>query len=304
MNATPQKFLECIAEAENGVLTEKPNEVVTGFAGTKLTGLIQRLVAAIGGDYLEVGVFQGSSLLNTAYSNPDIKCYGIDNFDFFDPKSENKNMVIDRAKQLDISNYEIIDKDFEIGLKEFDGKIGTYFIDGPHDYRSQLMCLAYGVSILEDGGCMVVDDANYPHVRQATADFLHMYPEYKLVFEAYTNCHPHNMTPDQISSARDGWWDGVHLIVHDPEDLFEGITPAIPHNSRFVRDHHVQIVSHAPVATEAAMLMASLSKPWRLPKSIVRYMRARRALTSEIKGKFLTCNTDSSSLSQNTATIK
>lgn len=31
----------------------------------------------------------------------------------------------------------LIDKDFEEALLNFDRKVGVYFVDGPHDYRSQ-----------------------------------------------------------------------------------------------------------------------------------------------------------------------
>lgn len=304
MTANHQEILNCISEAEQGVITDAPNEILTGFAGDKLTGLIQRITKLINKDYLEVGVFQGSSLLNTAYCNPGIHCYGIDNFDFFDPAGSNKALVIDRAKKLNVHNYTIIDEDFEVGLKKFEGKVGVYFIDGPHDYRSQFICLAYGRSILEEGGCMIVDDANYAHVRQATADFIYLYPEYKLVFESYTGLHPVNMDDVQKAAAKKGWWDGVHLIVHDPDDKFDGLVPDTPHNSQFIRDHHVHIVSHAAVATEAAMLMASISKPWNLPKSIVRYVKARRSLASEIRGRYSTCNTNSGDLQTRVSGIK
>ncbi|MBO6944609.1 class I SAM-dependent methyltransferase [Altererythrobacter sp.] len=290
------QIIKCIEDAERGVLDTGPNEVVTGFAGDKLTGLIQRLTRTIGKDYLEVGVFQGSSLLNTAYCNPDIQCYGIDNFSQFDPQNQNKRIVISRADQLGVKNYSLIDKDFEDGLQEFDGEAGVFFIDGPHDYRSQLMCLIYGTRVLARNGCMIVDDANYAHVRQATRDFLVAYPEYKLVFEAYTSCHPKNMTNEQLAQARAGWWDGVHLIVHDPENEFESLVPPTPSNERFIRDHNVHIVGDAAVAWEAAMLLASLRRPWHLPRDLARYLRNYWLRRHESRGRFRSVNTESSGL--------
>ncbi len=303
MDYEPRDILQLIAEADAGLLDDTASKTVSGFAGDKLTGLIQRLTRLLSKDYLEIGVFQGSSLLHTALCNPSITCFGIDNFDFFDPDNRNKNIVVERAKKLNVQNYEIIDKDFEIGLKEFEGNVGVYFIDGPHDYRSQLMCLAYGRKILSASGCIVVDDANYGHVRQATKDFIYMNPDFKLVFEAYTDCHPYNMNAKQKAEAKAGWWDGVHLIVHDPENNFVGLDPAVPQNSRFIRDHQVHITGHASVAAEAALLMASLSKPWRLPKSIARYLTARKARAGDIQNSYFTCNTDSGNLETRTAKI-
>jgi hypothetical protein len=289
-------ILKCIREAEDGVLVEAPKDVVTGFAGDKLTGLIQRITRFIGTDYIEVGVFQGSSLLNTAFVNPGIHCYGIDNFSQFDLDNRNKSLVQERAGKLGVTNFTLIDKDFEEGLREFSGKVGTFFIDGPHDYRSQLMCLAYGTRILAEKGVMIVDDANYAHVRQATADFLYMHPEYKLVFETYTPCHPSNMTPAQLADAKAGWWDGAHLIVHDPENEFEPLMPQVPDNARFIRDHHVHIARYGPVATEAAMLLETVPRPWKWPKGIVRYAKALRERRQDIQHRFHSCNTDSEDL--------
>jgi hypothetical protein len=299
-----EKILECIRGAEEGVLDSGPNQVVSGFAGDKLTGLIQRLTRAIGQDYLEVGVFQGSSLLNTAFCNPEIHCYGIDNFSQFDARGENERAVRERADLLGVKNFTLINKDFEVGLREFQGKVGVYFIDGPHDYRSQLMCLIYGASILATNGCMIVDDANYAHVRQATRDFLVAFPEYKLVFEAYTDCHPRNMSPEQLAEARGGWWDGVHLIVHDPVEAFTSLTPPTPENNRFIRDHSVHIVRDAAVASEAAMVLESLRYPWHFPKAFVRYIRSLTRSWAETRRRYRNFNTDSLGLPSRLAELR
>lgn len=163
------------------------------------------------------------------------------------------------------------------------------------------MCLVYGAQILAKNGAMVVDDANYAHVRQATADFLYMYPQFKLVFETYTPCHPSNMTQSQLADAKAGWWDGVHLIVHDPEDEFETLTPCVPDNSRFIRDHLVHIARYAPVANEAAMLLEALGRPWKWPKAVARYAMALRQRRTDIRGRFHSCNTESQGLASRIA---
>lgn len=267
-------------------------EVLTGFAGRKLTGLLQRVTAVAGGDYLEVGVFQGSSLLHVALANPEVTCFGIDNYSQFDPNNRNRSLVVSRAETLGLSNYRLIDEDFEEGLLGFEGEVGTYFVDGPHDYRSQLVCLGYAPRFLKRGGVIIVDDANYPHVRQATADFLVMFPEFKLVFEAYTGKHPFNMTAQEEAEARDGWWDGVHVIVHDPDDRFEGFMPPVPGNPRFIRDHVVQIGRYGPVAWEASDLVQSLARPWQFPKALARFLRARKERADELAHRYRGCNTE------------
>lgn len=297
-------LLECVLQSDQGVLVEAPNKIVTGFAGDKLTGMIQRLTKAIGKDYLEVGVFQGSSLLNTAYANPDLHCYGIDNYSQCDPSNQNRGIVIERAKALGVSNFTLIDKDFEVGLCEVEQEIGVYFIDGPHDYRSQLMCLGYGTRFLSKYGVMIVDDANYPHVRQATRDFVNLFPEYKLIFEAYTECHPANMSNDSRLAAKQGWWDGVHVIAHDPDNQFEGLECPAPSNLRFIRDHLIHGLRYAPVATEATLLLQSLFRPWQIPRAAYKTLRALRQCKAEIQGRKAVCETESANLQTRRSAIR
>jgi hypothetical protein len=39
-------------------------------------------------------------------------------------------------------------------------------------------------------------------------------------FEAYTRCHPENMDTPHTAQARNGWWNGVNVLVRDPETAF------------------------------------------------------------------------------------
>jgi hypothetical protein len=63
------------------------------------------------------------------------------------------------------------EKAFEYLLKK-KIKIGVLYIDGPHDYRSQLISLEKYKKLLSINSVIIVDDANYYHVRKATQDFL------------------------------------------------------------------------------------------------------------------------------------
>ena len=138
-----------IQEAEKSGLLFAAREL-TGFSGEKVIGTLQRIAKyqeSIGaGCYLEVGVFQGLTLISVACVLDENVAYGVDNFAYFDPEKTNQRIVTERAKMNDLDNIRIINADYEDALEnlpEYIGvsKIGTYFIDGPHDYRSQLVCL-------------------------------------------------------------------------------------------------------------------------------------------------------------------
>jgi predicted O-methyltransferase YrrM len=231
-----QELQEAIRASEHKGLLAKA-ESLSGYSGERLVGALQRLAQLkVNADhvYLEVGVFQGLTLLSTALALQEKgDAFGIDNFAFFDPEGKNKTIVEDRRSQLQLSNAHLINSDYEDALhflKEYvgDRKVGLYFVDGPHDYRSQLVCLLLARDHLAPGAVIVVDDSNYRFVRQANADFLRSHPEFKLLFEAYTPAHPQHMNPEQLAAARSGWWNGVNILVHDPNHLLPATFPPTP----------------------------------------------------------------------------
>jgi hypothetical protein len=83
-------------------------------------------------------------------------------------------------------------------------RIGVYFYDGPHDYRSQLIGLLLAVPLLADRAVIVVDDGNFAAVKQATWDFMAIWPEARLLFELPTpgNCHA-------------SFWNGLFVLAWD-----------------------------------------------------------------------------------------
>ena len=246
--------------AQTGPLPETRNSVLTGFSGEKLVGCLQRFVRAAGQPgqvcYAEIGVFQGLTLISTALGNPDISCYGIDNFSLFNPGGENLQIVRDCMQALGVTNARVLDMDFEDAMARFpdalDGqKIGVVFVDGAHDYRSQLIPLLKVRPHLAEHAVIVVDDANYPHVRQATADFLAVEPGMKLLFEAYTPCHPANMDEQQKSESLAGWWNGVHVLVSDPANALPDMLPALESRDLYFLSHDVFRHEFAECAIDA-----------------------------------------------------
>ena len=219
-----------------------------GFSGKKIIGLLQRLAAAFDNNesacYLEVGVFRGLTLLSTAISSPNLSCFGIDNFAFYDPDKENLNYVNAGIEEHRLNNAHIINCDFEKAFANLTAhlqskKIAVYFIDGPHDYRSQLLCLMLALPYLHPEAVVVVDDCNYRHVRQANRDFLMTHPEWKLVFEAYTPCHPANMSETTSHLAKEGWWNGVNVIVRDRADELAPMFPPTDSGRKLYENDHV-----------------------------------------------------------------
>ena len=305
------EVLESIRNAEKkGVYFQADSNVLTGFSGEKLVGTLQRLASLYSDDpktcYLEVGVFQGLTLLSVAAACPKLACYGIDNFTYFDPDGRNMSIVKQRTEQLGVDNSCLINEDYEDALESLDRhisdkKIALYFIDGPHDYRSQLMCLALALPYLHDDATIIIDDCNYRHVRQANRDFLVTHPEFKLVFEAYTKCHPGNMTSGEQEKARKGWWNGVNILIRDPDNSLQAIYPPTERNrTLYENEHIVHAAKHSELAPQALKVMQAFSElnVIALLRSLKNYLSSISHLKSKttLTNRFNAMNTYSETL--------
>ena len=279
MTAPGQKHIEqvlkIILETEkSGLLTNRQPDGLSGISGLKTVGLLQRLARYFADRanlcYLEIGVFQGLTLVSTALEAPELKCFGIDNFATLDPEDKNKSIVCERLDRFGANNATLIDADFEDALKGLNNhlgsrKIGIYFIDGPHDYRSQLMCLMLIKPFLSENAVIVVDDANYPDVRWSTKDFLLGHPEFKLLFDAYSPAHPVNMTVTEKTEHELGWLNGIHVIVHDPNTTLPEMLPPTNDHERTLYlnewlTHRLRLAELSPEALRLADAICSGDK--------------------------------------------
>ncbi len=307
-NCSVGNIVNAIHESElKGLLVE--NQGLSGFSGEKLIGLLQRLSSiCLTGDecYLEVGVFQGLTLLSVAKATKAGEAYGIDNFAFFDTEGKNFSIVKQRIKNLGIDNATIINMDYEDALEQLGKhigkkKVGVYFVDGPHDYRSQLMCLELIKPFLSKNAVILVDDSNYRHVRQANRDFLSVNPDFKLIFEAYTESHPGNMSDEQEKEARKGWWNGVNVIVKDVDNqLSHMLPPTLRERTLYENDHIVHAEKGSICAVHAVRAVSSIMS-FNLIKFVVdlsRLVVQMSRIQNEFKGEYRSMNTHSRELTK------
>jgi hypothetical protein len=285
-NIMPTAHIRMLAGAVREAQEDGPLVVgrhLSGFSGARLIGALQRLASAQAGsglgNYAEIGVFQGLTLISTALAIPGARAFGVDNFSQFDRHGMNRAIVLERVAANGLTNVVLIDRDYENAFGQWDGGvIGTLFVDGPHDYRSTLMQLLLALPFLSESGVIVIDDANYRHVRLAIRDFLVTHPEWGLLFEAYTPCHPNNMTAAQLAAARDGWWNGVTILVHDPQrTLDREAPPTLPDRTLLVQDHEVH-------ASRYAVDAPALLTAWSCFRS-GQFARAAKAATRLIRSK-------------------
>jgi hypothetical protein len=295
-----QELAQHISEANEKGALEKRTDVLTGYSGESLFGTLQRTSKyLIGQDecYLEIGVYQGLTLLSSAMVSPENQFYGIDNFAFFDKDKTNERLINERKEALEINNANLINSDYEDALKNLDKYIGkkkikVYFIDGPHDYRSQLMCLLLATPYLAENAIILIDDSNYRHVRLANSDFLETNPEYKLFYESYTSSHPNNMTAEDQKKVRKGWWNGINIIVKDTNNELAPMYPETLRDRTLYENDHLLHASQYP---ENILLL------WQITKKLGLFplLNLFRKPQQHFRGKFVQANTYSDQLPKN-----
>jgi predicted O-methyltransferase YrrM len=286
-------------------------EGLQGYSGKKLIAALQRVSRVCLNEqtcYLEIGVFKGLTLTSVGkVLSKDIQVLGIDNFALFDKEGKNQGIIQEALTKHQVTNAQLINEDYEDALAHLqkyigDKKVGVYFIDGPHDYRSQLMCLELARKHLAPGAVIFIDDSNYEHVRQANADFLASHPEFKLIYENYTEMHPENLADN--TAAKEGWWDGINIIMHDTENKLETKYPPTQRiRIKFENEHMIHATQASVLAPFSHYMLQSLLT-FRLvdfAKAVVMYKRCKKAYYKSgilPKGKFINSNTYSEGLKE------
>jgi hypothetical protein len=185
-------------------------QVLQRVRGMTTPGVLQLLNHAVGcleaGEaYVEVGCFQGATLIGALLGHSQCPAYAADNFSEFDPRGENERALRGNLEAFGLSRQVHFRRQhFEPFLRELGQagvRAGVYLYDGAHDYRSQLLGLLLAVPLLAPRALLVVDDSNFPAVKQATWDFLAIRPECRLLLELPT---PGNGDPT--------FWNGLYVL--------------------------------------------------------------------------------------------
>lgn len=185
-------------------------EHVAGMSTENIRLLVNELVRryAPNGTYVEVGTFQGCSLLSAALFNPSTSCIGVDNFSQFDQDGKNEQILKENlARFPDCANITFYNQDYkEWFQRTFPGLsshvIDVYFYDGSHAYENQYEGLQAALPFLAEKCIILVDDINIGFTAKANRDFIKKNPDFKSVFRIRTRA---NGSAD--------WWNGFEIIA-------------------------------------------------------------------------------------------
>lgn len=182
---------------------------VRGMSTENVRFLFNEIVKqfAQNGVYLEVGMFQGCSLLSSALFNPSTRCIGIDNFSQFDKEGKNQeNLKKNLSKFNNPKNIEWHNEDYKkaikkIFTKEPNLKVNVYFYDGNHSYENQIEGLRVMLPYLADKCIILVDDLNWEQVERANNNFIKENPDFKSMIKIRAK-----------SCGSEDWWNGIEVI--------------------------------------------------------------------------------------------
>jgi len=155
--------------------------------------IINRTVADKAPDtcFVNVGVWNGFTLLSGMVGNRDKQCIGVDNFSEFGGPKEH---FLRRFNEMKSHNHRFYEMDYrEYFAKIHSGTIGFYIYDGYHSYESQMMGLKLAEPFIGENCIILVDDTNEGDPREATLDFISRgRTKYQMLLDVKTrgNKHP------------------------------------------------------------------------------------------------------------------
>jgi predicted O-methyltransferase YrrM len=129
--------------------------------------------------YLEVGTYQGGSLISALLNNSS-RAIGVDAFSEF---KDTNNFERTRKNLIDfgVSDRVVLhNKTYQQFFSELpaEAKFQVYYYDGQHDYEGQLAGMETAWNFLQPGSLILVDDYSYREVREAVTQFLYNHQEH------------------------------------------------------------------------------------------------------------------------------
>lgn len=172
-------------------------------------------------NYLEIGVWRGSSFISSMYKNNNVSGIAIDNFDvnYSGPNqgSQNKELFIENVNKFLINGetHELrLHEFYQIDVNKLP-KTDVYLYDGDHIEHFQYNAFKKMYTCFSDICVVIIDDYNAKDVQKGTQrakkEFGVDIP-FKLVYEkeiTYTNDGSH--TP--IDIAKKEFWNGIYVCV-------------------------------------------------------------------------------------------
>ena len=192
-----------------------------GMSGKKYRYFINNLISMIDKpQYFEIGTWAGSTACSAIYDNK-VTALCVDNWSQFlnneykflgaaDPKKE---FILNTKKaSSEKTNFKFIESDF----RELDyarlGQFNIYFFDGPHEEKDHYDGIVITQPALDDIFIFIVDDWNYPEVRNGTHKALKKL-NIKIISKIEIKTTQNDKDPQLLKFHFGDWHNGYFIAV-------------------------------------------------------------------------------------------
>jgi predicted O-methyltransferase YrrM len=198
---------------------EDPCPDVAGMASIKklkLLNLAVRFLPSNGSEcYLEVGSFQGKSLVAALIGNSHAHAVACDNFTLFDDPNSPKNFDIlkqNLARYRLSERVQFFDCDFRELLAGWNARqlprVGVYFYDGAHDEESQFLGVRMVEDLLADNAVVIVDDWRHAEDSESYAEA----GTQRAISDSPNKWAITHVLPARYNGDLEQWWNGVGVL--------------------------------------------------------------------------------------------
>ena len=150
--------------------------------------------------FVNVGVWNGFTLLAGMVGNLQKNCIGIDNFTQFGGP---KNQFLKRFGKYKSSHHHFYEMNYvDYFSTVHDSPIGVYLYDGEHSYDNQLNGLKIAEPFFSENCVILVDDTNLRDPRQATLDFI----------RSSTNKYEILLNKTTSFNGNPTFWNGIMVV--------------------------------------------------------------------------------------------
>ena len=158
--------------------------------------------------YLEVGTWQGKTLISALLSNVPRKAYACDDFsEFTHDKRVSRDALFSHLRLFNLEGkVTFYNDDFRnvLNRDHIAEPVGVYFYDGGHTVRDHVDAIAFAEPILADRALVIIDDWNFEDVPRGTE---------RAIAASKHTWEPLYLLPARGNADQGLWWNGVAVYT-------------------------------------------------------------------------------------------
>jgi predicted O-methyltransferase YrrM len=161
--------------------------------------------------YVEIGTYQGKSLISAMKNNPPRPVYACDNFSEFAVSRPKQVLMANLARHGLAKNVVFYQGNFNqfLASNTIKQRIGVYFYDGAHDLKSQYDAIANAEHRLADEALVIVDDWRFGRDSDSYAEA----GTRKAIAQSKNQWRILYALPARYNGDHALWWNGVAILA-------------------------------------------------------------------------------------------